>query len=134
VADGFGDVQRLTGSHGQVAVLVTDPTQASTAGTGQFGGQRLVLPVHQGGEGALSQARRGCGDDIFHGLEIEFGSGVIGAAGDDFAPLGGQLTDLAEVLGGDFGACHQPSCLALAKSTRGEWLLPFYAKGVCRAK
>jgi hypothetical protein len=111
--------------------------EPAAVGTGLLRAEGLGLLLQQGGQGALGDAGRGRLGDFFHGGQIDVEARPVlakGASGNDLAPLGGQFADLAEVFGGDFGACHRPSCLVLAKSTRGEWLLPFYAKAVCRAK
>jgi len=61
------------------------------------------LLLQQDGEGAFGEAGGGGTSDLFHGLEIDAGArpGVPkGMAGDDFAPLGGEVSDGLEVLGG----------------------------------
>jgi hypothetical protein len=66
-----------------------------------FGGQRLRLLLEQGRQGALGQATGGNGRDLFEFGEIDLESRAtvtVGAAGDDFAPLGGQVTEIDEVL------------------------------------
>jgi hypothetical protein len=60
------------------------------------------LLAEQDAEGALGEAGGGGAGDVLQGLEIGIRAraGVAeGAAGDDLAPLGGEVTDFLEVLG-----------------------------------
>lgn len=72
------------------------------------GGARLLLAegssllFQEGRESALGEPGRGRSGELFQGREggVEPGSGLAeGPAGDNLAPLGGQITDLLEVLG-----------------------------------
>src|SRR5262249_35745984 len=88
-------------------------------------------------EGAFGQAGRGGAGDVLHGLEIDLRgrAGVAeGAAGDDFAPLGSEITDSLEVLGGELAARHGLSCLVLAKRNGDAFLLPLYRSALCCTK
>jgi hypothetical protein len=80
-----------------------------------------------GGQGALRQAGRGGAGDLLHHVEVHVEAGASraeGAAGDDFAPAGGEVADLLEHLGGELAARHGVSCLVLAETARGEVLQP----------
>jgi hypothetical protein len=74
---------------------------------GVLGPQAAGLLIHQDAQRALGQARRGRGGDLLHGSEVE-GAGPLeaDAAGDDFAPLGGERADLGQLLLGWFALCH----------------------------
>jgi hypothetical protein len=85
------------------------------------------LLVEQDGEGAFADASGGGAGDVLHSLEIDIRarSGVAeGASGDDFAPLGGAVTDGLEVLGGELATRHGLSCLILARMNGYAFLLP----------
>ena len=76
-------------------------------------GARLLLAEGQGllfqkgGKGALGQAGRSRGGELLEGGEVDGESGALfaeGAAGDDFAPLGGEVAEFLEVLGRELAA------------------------------
>jgi hypothetical protein len=70
-----------------------------------------------GGQGALGQTNRSGAGDLLHRVEVHVEAGAViaeGAAGDDFAPALGEVTDLLEQLGGELAAWHGLSCLVLA--------------------
>jgi len=83
----------------------------------------------QSGEGTFGEAGgRGAGQSL-HGVEIgvQAGAGVAeGAAGDDFAPAGGQVADFLEEFRGKFTACHGRYYLVLASNGSEEFLSPLY--------
>jgi hypothetical protein len=71
----------------------------------------------EGGEGAGSEAGRGGLGHLPHGLEVGVQAGALvaeGAAGDDFAPAGGEVADFLEEFGRKFTARHDPYYLVLA--------------------
>jgi hypothetical protein len=82
------------------AWLEIDRARLLTVGASLLGGQGLALLLKQGSEGALGQAA-GCGTgDLFEGGEVDSKSGASiaeGAAGNDFAPLGGKFMHFAEL-------------------------------------
>jgi hypothetical protein len=62
----------------------------------------LGLLLQEGGERALGQTASGLQSDRFQGGEIDSQAWSFGAEsppGDNFAPLGRQVTDFLEVLG-----------------------------------
>ena len=86
-------------------------------------GQGLLL--QEGLEGVFGEASSGGGSELLHGGEIDVESGALvaeGPSGDNCAPLGGEITDVAEVLGRKFAACHRQSCLRVAEN--GETACP----------
>jgi hypothetical protein len=119
------------------AVLVPERAGVSAVGARWRGAEVLGLLLQEGGEGALGQAGGGGGGDLLQGVHIEVEAGARvaeGSAGDDFAPPGGQFTDILELLGRDRGVRHGSSCLVLAKNGSGAFLLPFYRAILCLAK
>jgi hypothetical protein len=79
------------------ATLAAEGTGSPAFGTGLRRAQGVGLLFEEGLQGALDEAGgRGAGD-LLHGSEIDVepGTGVAeGTAGDDFAPLGGELAEL----------------------------------------
>jgi hypothetical protein len=73
-----------------------------------FRPQRLGVLIDKATQGALGQAGRRGGRDLLHGGEVE-GAGGIGAdaSDDDFAPLGGECTDLGQLLRSRFAFRHE---------------------------
>ena len=70
--------------------------------TGLGVGQGLGLLCQQGGEGALEQPLSGGLGGLFEGEQIgvQRGAGIAeSAAGNDFAPLRGKVTEILEFLG-----------------------------------
>jgi hypothetical protein len=62
----------------------------------------LGLLLQEGREGALEQSGRGRSGDGFHHGQIDIGTWAEvaeGPSGNDFSPLGGEVTDLLESLG-----------------------------------
>jgi hypothetical protein len=81
---------------------VLDGAQLLAGRTGLRVGQGLGLLGQQGGEGALEQPLRGGLGGLLEGEQVgvQGGAGVAeGAPGNDFAPLGGEVTDVLEFLG-----------------------------------
>jgi hypothetical protein len=79
------------------------------------------LLFEQGLESALGQPRGGGARHLFHGVEIHLQSRTViaeGAAGDDFAPTGGEVADFLEVSGGKLTTRHGESCLVLVVEAR----------------
>ena len=94
-------VQRhlLAGADREQTLLACDGTRPGAARTGSLGGQGLGVVLVQAGQGAFDQASRGSGGNLLHGVEVEggpLGHPFHGAAGSDFAPLGGQVADITE--------------------------------------
>jgi hypothetical protein len=78
--------------------------------------QGVGLLFEEGLQGALVEPGGGGLRDLLHGVEIdvESGAGVAeGAAGDDFAPLGRQITEFLELLGGELASRHGASHLGV---------------------
>jgi hypothetical protein len=87
----------------------------------------LGLLFQGGGQGALHQAGGSDQGDLLHGVEVHVEAGAPlaeGAAGNDFAPAGGQVTDRLEQLRGELAARHGVSCLVLAEMVWDEVLQP----------
>jgi hypothetical protein len=71
----------------------------------------------QGGQGTLGEAGRSGAGELLHGLEVgvQARAGVAeGAAGDDFAPAGGEIADFLEEFRGKFTTRHGRYRLVLA--------------------
>jgi len=72
----------------------------------------LCLLFEEGLQGAFSQSGGGGVGDLFHRgeIDIESGAGVPeGAPGNDFAPLGGEVPEFLEFVGGEGASCHDAS-------------------------
>jgi hypothetical protein len=119
VAEGLAVRDLLSAVEVEGAVVVSHQAGPSAVGA------RLVLTegdgllFEEGGEGALGEAGRGRGGELFQVGKggVEGGPGFAeGPAGDNFAPLGGQGADFLEVLGRKFAACHRLSCLEVAEN------------------
>src|SRR5438045_4764410 len=77
---------------------------AAAVGAGLLRAEGLGLVLQGGGERAFGQSGGGRGGELLQGgeIEVEAGAGVTeGPAGDDFAPLGSESTDILEVLWGE---------------------------------
>jgi hypothetical protein len=98
------------------AFVTTDGTRLSTSGTGPLLAQTLGLLFEERLQGAFAEASGG------HGIEIDVESGPVvaeGAAGNDFAPLGGEVAEFVKFLGGKTAACHAASCVGVKERTKG---------------
>jgi len=93
---------QLAAVEGQGPVLAAHRAGPAAVGARLLRPQRVGLLAEEDGEGAFGDARGGGAGDVLQGLEIDPRArpGVAeGAAGDDFAPAGGEIADLLEVLG-----------------------------------
>jgi hypothetical protein len=91
----------------------------------------------ESGEGALGQTSSSGVGELLHGVKVgvQAGAGVAeSAAGNDFAPASGQVTDFLEELGGKFTTRHGPYRLVLAAKVREELFSPLYDTRLCLAK
>jgi hypothetical protein len=87
----------------------------------------LGLLLQAGAQGALGQAGGGGAGDLLHRVEVHTQAGALvteGAAGDDFAPTGGEVPYLLEEFGGKVASRHGVSCLVLALPDRSKVLQP----------
>jgi hypothetical protein len=103
------------------AAPAAEGTGSPALGTGLLPTQGVGLLFEEGLQGALGESGgRGAGD-LLHGSEIDVGPGAVvaaGAAGDDFAPLGGEVTKVLQFLGGKGAACHDASCVEVRSGKR----------------
>jgi hypothetical protein len=100
-------------------------------------GQGLRLLGQEGREGALEQALGGGLRGLLQGEQVRVqGRAPVaeGPPGDDFAPLGGEVTELLEVLGRQRAGGHELSYLGLAPRDETEGASPFYGKVLALAK
>jgi hypothetical protein len=75
----------------------------------------------EGGEGALGEAGRGGAGQLLHDLEVGVQAGAAvaeAAAGNDFAPAGGEVADFLEEFRGKFTTRHGRYRLVLAANVR----------------
>jgi hypothetical protein len=130
-------VRQLAAVEGQTPVLLMQRAEAATVGAGLLRGQGVGLLAEQNREGTFADTSgRGAGD-VLHGLEIDLGAGsgiAEGASGDDFAPLGGEVTDFLKVFRGELARRHGWSCLVLTRMNGDAFLLPLYRTPLCRTK
>jgi hypothetical protein len=85
--------------------------------------QRLGLLFEESLQGAFGEAGGGGLGDLLHGIEIDVEPGPAvaeGPAGNDFAPLGGEVAELLKVLGGKAAACHAASRVGVEARTKDE--------------
>ncbi len=81
----------------------------------------LRLLFQQGGEGSFGQASGSSPSDLLHSIEVGVQSGTSvaeGAAGDNFAPAGGEVANFVKQFGGKLTLCHGESCLVLTVEAR----------------
>ena len=102
--------------HLERALLPAGDTRSSAIGTGLLLAQGVGLLFEEGVQGALGEAGRGGAGDLLHGVEIDVEPRAVvaeGASGDDFAPLGGQVTEFLKFFGGERTASHDASCVGV---------------------
>src|SRR5262245_42943261 len=102
---------------------MADRAGGAAGGTGLGVAEGPGLLLEGGGQGALRQAGRGGAGNLLHHVEVHVEAGATlaeGAAGDDFAPASGEVTDLLQQLGGELAARHGLSRLVLALTVRAE--------------
>jgi hypothetical protein len=108
----------LDAAKGQQSFLAMDGAGASAVGTRVLGAEQLGLLLEQGGEGSFGQAGGSDSSDLLHGIQIDIGAGsgiAEGMAGNNFTPLGSEVTDFLESLGREFVLRHGLSCLVLTR-------------------
>jgi hypothetical protein len=128
VADRLALTQ-LAAAEGQGSLRAANGTRPATVGAGWLRLQGVRLLAQQGSKDALGQAGRGGVGDVFHGLEIDVlaRAGVAeGPAGDDFAPLSGEVPDFLELLGGELTTRHGKSFLVLVTINGHGFFFPLY--------
>jgi hypothetical protein len=119
------------------AFLVIDPAEAATVRTGLLAAELLGLLFQQGGQGPFRHARGGSVGDLLHGVDIdvEARAGLAkGLAGNNFAPVGSEITDFLELLRGEFAVRHSQSCLVLTRIAWDVFLRSLYRIALCLAK
>jgi hypothetical protein len=119
VAQRFVQGDRLAAADVQWPGLPSDGAQSAAVGTGLLQAESLGLLLQGGRERAFGEPGGGRGGELFQGGEIEVEARAVGTespSGDNFAPLGGQVTDVLEVLGRKFAACHRQSCLRVVEN------------------
>ena len=117
MAQRFVQRDRLAAVEVQWSGLLSDGAGAAAVGAGQLRTKGLGLLLQGGRERAFSEA--GGGSELFQGGEIEVEARAVDAespSGDNFAPLGGQMTDILEVLGRNFAAGQRQSCLRVREN------------------
>lgn len=113
-------LSQLCALHLERALLRAQGARAPAVGTGLLLTQGVGLLFEKGLQGALGESRGSGAGDLLHGIEIDVKSGSVvteGAPGDDFTPLGGQVTEFLEFLGGELTARHNASCVRVATGT-----------------
>jgi hypothetical protein len=86
--------------------------------------QGVGLLFEEGLQGALVEPGGGGLSDLLHGVEIDVESGAVvaeGAAGDDFAPLGRQITEFLELWGSELASRHDASHLGVRATEPKEF-------------
>ena len=88
--------------HLEGASLTAEGTKASAVGAGLLWAQGVGLLFEEDLQGPLVESGGSGLGDLLHGVQIDVQPRAVvaeGAAGDDFAPLGGKVTQILEVLG-----------------------------------
>jgi hypothetical protein len=119
VADRFVQRDRLAAVDVQGSGLPSDGAGSAAVGAGLLWAERLGLLLQDGRECAFGESGGGRSSELFQGGEIKVESRAVlteSAAADNLAPLGGQSTDILEVLGRKFVACHRQSCLRVVEN------------------
>jgi hypothetical protein len=119
VADRFA-LSHLCALNLERAFLTTEGTRSSAVGTGLLLTQGVGLLFEEGLQGALGETGSGGVSNLLHCIEIDVEPRPVvaeGASGDDFAPLGGQVTEFLEFFGGERTASHDASCVGVGTST-----------------
>jgi hypothetical protein len=117
MADGFVVGNGRSG-RGEDTRFALDRTAGATGGTGLFLGEGLGLLLQGGRQGTLSQTGGRSVGNLLHGVEVNIEARAIltkGAAGNNFTPAGGKVTDLLQLFRGKFASWHGLSCLVVAK-------------------
>jgi hypothetical protein len=86
-----------------------------------LGPQGVGLLFEEGLQSSLVEPGGGGLGDLLHGVEIDVEPRPLvaeGASGDDFAPLGGQIAEFLELLGGELASRHGVSCLGVRATRR----------------
>ena len=81
------------------AWLLMHRAELAAVGAGVFSRQGVGLLFEEGGEGPLRQPAGGGVGDLLQGEQVDVQAGALvaeGTAGHDFAPLGGEVTDILE--------------------------------------
>jgi hypothetical protein len=103
------------------AFVTADGTRPPTPGTGLVLAQRLGLLFQERLQGAFGETGGGGLGDLLHGIEIDVESGSLvaeGTAGNNSAPLRGEVAELLKFLGGKGAACHAASCVGVEASAK----------------
>jgi hypothetical protein len=120
-------VVQLAAVEGERPFLAAHATEPAAVGAGLLRPQGFGLLAEQHVQGAFGDPGSGSAGDLLHGLEIDGGAraGLAeGPAGDDFAPLGREVTDGLKFVGGELVSRHSDSCLVLTRMNRDAFLLP----------
>jgi len=126
------DPLRLEGS-----LVAADGTGDAAVGARLLVAEGGGVTVEEGLEGALGEALSGRVGDLFHRGEVDVESGSVvaeGASGDDFPPLGGQLAEFEEFVGGEGTACHDVSCQRVPANRTEEFPPTIYGRELATAK
>ena len=95
---------QLAAGEGERPLLAAHGTEPAAVRAGLLRPQRVRLLTEQHVQGPFGDSGGGGPGDLLHGLEIDGGAraGLAeGPAGDDFAPLGGEVADGLKFLGGE---------------------------------
>src|SRR5262249_42082155 len=113
--------------------------RSAAVGARRLGAEGLGLLLQEGGERTLGQASGRGRCDLLQRPKVDLGAGAglaEGATGNDFSPLGRQVTDFLDLLRRESALRHEQSCLVLTSIYLVVFLLPCYhtplrpAKGV----
>jgi hypothetical protein len=103
------------------AFLTAEDTRPSAVGTGRLLAQGMGLLFEEGLQGSLGETGGRGEGDLLHGGEIDVESRPlvpVGASGDNFAPLGGEVVEFLEFFGSEGATCHDASCLGVGTKTK----------------
>jgi hypothetical protein len=98
------------------AGFVADGTKLATGGAGLLVAQGVGLLFQEGSQGAFGQSAGSLPGDLLQGGEVGVQAGAVGpegVSGHDFAPLGSQVTEFAEVFRFQLSTRHLGCCFPL---------------------
>ncbi len=94
--------------------MVLRGAELSAVWTGLLSRKFVCLLLEQQLKCALGESLCGSGGDLLEGSEIDVESRPVIAKssfGDNFGPLGSEVTEFEEFFGGETGSVHRSSCL-----------------------
>jgi hypothetical protein len=102
----------LGSTSGERAFVVLGGTERAALGTGLFAGELLGLLLDEELECSFGKPLCRDGGNLLHGPEVDIQTGPVvaeGPLGNDFPPLGREVSELVEFLRSDWRCVHRSS-------------------------